>query len=136
MGRPEGGNDIMAKRKIVSNQSKKKSAGKKGIQGKAKPKEIMESIFNAITDGILVIDKDYKIALVNRALAHEYGFEQSEDTVGKKCYNVFRDRKKKCTDCVATKVFRTQKTLYLGDESYECYERIFFNQTKQTHRME
>jgi PAS domain S-box-containing protein len=102
----------MSKEKKSSGQAKKKTSGKgkAGAMEKEKSKEIFESILNAISDGILVIDKDFKINLVNRALAHEYGYGEPEELIGRKCYDIFRDRKRKCTDCVASKVFQKGKT--------------------------
>ncbi|UCF08875.1 MAG: PAS domain-containing protein, partial [Thermoplasmata archaeon] len=71
--------------------------------------EILSSIFNAITDGMSVIDRDYKVIMANNSLAHLYGYKGPEDIIGKKCYSVYHSKRKRCAECPAHEVFRTAK---------------------------
>ncbi len=80
---------------------------KSGIE--CKMGEFLNSIFNAITDGITVIDRDFNILYINRSLAHFYGYEKAEDVIGKKCFAAFRGNKKQCKFCPTTNIFETGK---------------------------
>lgn len=96
-------------------QTRKKTASSKvRTSKKTVKKEIgeeiprfMESVFNAITDGITVIDRDFRITHMNRSLVHFYGYDKIEDAIGKKCYEIFRNRKRQCPDCYSKEVFKT-----------------------------
>jgi PAS domain S-box-containing protein len=89
-----------------------KEASKGSVKrGEKEPKkvEFLNSIFNAITDGITVIDRDYKIVYINRSLAHFYGFEDPQEVIGKNCYEAFRGDKKICKQCPTKEIFETGK---------------------------
>ncbi len=65
---------------------------KEAINGRA----FLETIVNGIKDHMMVIDLDYKIVEVNRALLEMVGL-QREEVVGKHCYEVSHHLKEPCT---------------------------------------
>jgi PAS domain S-box-containing protein len=62
----------------------------------AKGKAFLETIVNGIADHMMVIDLDYKIIEVNRALLEMVGLHRNE-VVGKRCYEVSHHLKAPCT---------------------------------------
>ncbi|MBU1162237.1 MAG: PAS domain-containing protein [Proteobacteria bacterium] len=54
----------------------------------------LENIFDAIQDGIIVLDRNHNIVLVNRWMERKYASEMP--LVGKKCYAVFQKRQDYC----------------------------------------
>jgi PAS domain S-box-containing protein len=78
-------------------------------------KEDLESILNAIREGICVIDKDFRIKSYNWAFVVNLGFPRDK-IVGEKCYKVLHgysdeDFKKFCADrCIVKKAFETGKS--------------------------
>lgn len=78
----------------------------------AETKQILETIVNGITDGILLISKDFKILWANRAILKEMGC-LPEEIIGKHCYEVTHKRKSRCTApndiCPIGEILRTGK---------------------------
>jgi two-component system, NtrC family, sensor kinase len=62
----------------------------------AKGKAFLETIVNGIADHMMVIDLDYKIIEVNRALLEMVGLKRSA-VVGRRCYEVSHHLKAPCT---------------------------------------
>jgi two-component system, NtrC family, sensor kinase len=62
-----------------------------------KDKAFLETIVNGIQDHMMVIDLDYRIIEVNRALLDMVG-RRREDVVGKYCYEVSHHLKEPCCD--------------------------------------
>ncbi len=58
--------------------------------------EFLEHIFNAIQDGISVLDTDLNIVMVNWAMEKWYG---GEPLVGRKCYEAYHNRTTPCESC-------------------------------------
>jgi PAS domain S-box-containing protein len=88
--------------------------------------KLMESIFNAITDGITVIDKDYIITHINRSLVHFYGYDKPEDVIGKKCHVIYSGKDKRCSDCYSKEVFETGKPTHQFIERNDVHGRPLF----------
>jgi PAS domain S-box-containing protein len=115
---------------------KKASRPQKRVQNEKKPKKnnsngFLESVLNAITDGITVIDRDLSVSYINQSLAHFYGFETTDEVVGKKCYNAYRRQKKRCVHCPTKEIFDTGKphhTILSSMDSHdnEIYWDIYF----------
>lgn len=61
----------------------------------AETKQILETIVNGITDGILLISKDFKIIWANKAIIKETGC-LPEEIIGKHCYEITHKRSSKC----------------------------------------
>ncbi len=57
----------------------------------------LESVFNAIQDGIIIMDKDFTIVRANRWMEKKYASKMP--LIGKKCYTVFQNRKDSCLEC-------------------------------------
>jgi len=63
-------------------------------------KYMWESTFDAITDPVSIISKDYTIERANLALAHVADCD-IRNVIGKKCYEVFAGRESPCMGCPA-----------------------------------
>jgi PAS domain S-box-containing protein len=65
---------------------------------------ILQSIFDGISDGILVIDKDFKVVMFNKAMQ---GFmrKPAEEIDGRHCYYLCHSTEYVCDDCCAESVF-------------------------------
>ncbi|UCE74281.1 MAG: PAS domain S-box protein [Methanomassiliicoccales archaeon] len=104
----------MAKSKKTAKGVKKASKKKDKIPIKNTEKMVfLESILKAITDGITVIDDNLNIIYINQSLAHFFGYKKPEDIIGKKCYRMYQNRKSKCKDCPAIKVFDKGKPKHI-----------------------
>ncbi len=77
---------------------------------------ISEKIFNAMVDGIAVIDANYTIVKVNAALANLLG-KSKEQLIGEKCYKALHGKEEPAKECVFKKIKKTKKS-----ESFELYE--------------
>ena len=64
------------------------------------------SILNAIEEGIYIIDTDYTLEFMNKAIVRDFG-----EGIGKKCYQVINNRNEICPWCRAKEVFNGE-TLY------------------------
>ena len=66
-----------------------------------------ESVFNAIQDGIVILDRDFTIVRVNRWLEKKFASEMP--LTGKKCHTVFRNRQDSCLECPFIRSIETGK---------------------------
>ncbi|MDP3025112.1 MAG: GAF domain-containing protein [candidate division Zixibacteria bacterium] len=87
-------------------------------------KQEWEQTFDSITDLICLIDPEYRIIRVNRTLAQKLGMEP-EQTIGKKCHQVFHNRlDSPCPECAHRQAMVTKKPSTLemkgtsGDEVF------------------
>jgi len=71
----------------------------------------LANIFNSIQDGISILDKGMNIIRVNPVM--EQWYAHNMPLVGKKCYNAYHDRDKRCEACP------TWQTLQTGESAYE-----------------
>jgi PAS domain S-box-containing protein len=65
----------------------------------------LQNIFEAIQDGISVLDKDLNILWVNPTMTKWY--PQSGPFEGKKCHRIYHGRKKACQNCPAIRAIET-----------------------------
>lgn len=93
--------------------------GKTQISIKPEIKVSLDSLFNAITDGITVIDSKCNILFINGSLTHFYGYETQEELIGKKCYKIFRHKSRRCKDCPAMVVFESGKPEHMFSSSFD-----------------
>jgi PAS domain S-box-containing protein len=63
-------------------------------------------VFDSFSDPLIVYDRDYRIFMVNRALMSIYQ-RQSEELLGRHCYEVFHHRQERCAECHLLEVFRS-----------------------------
>ena len=64
----------------------------------------LQSVFDGITDGIQVIDTEFRITAVNRSMTALIG---GSVAVGQQCYKVCSAGAEVCRDCPAVETFRT-----------------------------
>lgn len=73
-------------------------------------KQELETVFDAITEAICIIDKDFEIVRVNKSYASLVGI-QIKKLLGKRCYEVFRHKTTTCSDCPAIKAFASREVI-------------------------
>ena len=71
-----------------------------------KSKQQLQAIFDGITDGLIIVDRDFRIVAVNRTEAAFLGKEPKE-IVGRPCYEVYCRGGKACELCPAHETFET-----------------------------
>jgi len=82
---------------------------KKFEEEMVKTKNLLEGIFDSITDDIFIVDRKLKIARCNRALLKRVGKEKFTDLLEKNCYNVIYGMDKPCKNCPTLTAFRTKE---------------------------
>jgi PAS domain S-box-containing protein len=68
--------------------------------------DLLESVFNAIQDGIIFLDQHLTFVRVNRWM--EKKFASKMPLIGKKCYELFKERKDPCSDCPFRQALKTE----------------------------
>ena len=71
-----------------------------------KSKNTLQALFDGITDGISIIDRDYGVLAINRANVRFVG-KPHDAILGERCYKLFWDRDAPCEECPATETFTT-----------------------------
>ncbi len=74
-----------------------------------------ERTFDAVTDIIIIRDKDYRIIRANKAAFKRLGLK--DDIIGERCFEVFHRLDKPCEDCHISEVTKTKDTFYIEKES-------------------
>ncbi|MBO8179998.1 MAG: PAS domain S-box protein [Archaeoglobus sp.] len=64
--------------------------------------EFLKAVFDAIQDGISVLDTEMNVIMVNHAMEKWYG-----NVVGKKCYEAYHNRKEPCENCPTIEAMKT-----------------------------
>ncbi len=70
--------------------------------------KFLDSVFDAIQDGISVLDRDLNIVRTNLWMNKMYSDEAP--LIGKKCYEVYKKRKTPCTWCPSLRTIETGET--------------------------
>jgi len=70
-------------------------------------KELLQSVFDGITDQVILMDRDFRIRMVNRAYARMYDVDMYE-VVGRRCYEIHGSGERPCQDCSLKEVLRTR----------------------------
>ncbi|MFW5975210.1 MAG: c-type heme family protein [Desulfosalsimonas sp.] len=73
------------------------------VQRLVHSKELLQTVFDGITDQLMLLDRDYRIRMVNRAYLNRYGVEY-EDVEGSPCYEVHPGLEQVCPDCALSRV--------------------------------
>ncbi|MDH5364038.1 MAG: PAS domain S-box protein, partial [Dehalococcoidia bacterium] len=68
-------------------------------------KNKLQSVINAMEDGLTMQDTDYNIIYQNEPLRKNYG-----DCLGEKCYRVYEGKEKLCNGCPVEKAFKDGKS--------------------------
>ena len=71
-------------------------------------KKLLQNVFDAITDGISILDKELNIVKVNQFMKDFYSDEMP--LVGKKCYQIYQQRSSPCPWCPSLSAIETGKT--------------------------
>lgn len=77
----------------------------------ARTRDELQVLFNSITDGINVVDRDYNIIKANEGIARQRGVSV-RDMTGHKCYETFYKRQKPCENCLVDETFKTGKAAF------------------------
>ncbi len=70
-----------------------------------KSNQRLETIFNSISDGIMIIDRDFKIVGANPVILKLMG-KSKEEIIGQPCYQMCNGTLKRCNFCRASLTFR------------------------------
>ncbi len=79
-----------------------------GLQKLIQSKELLQSVFDGITDLVILLDKDYRIKMVNKGYLAQYEVE-AEEVIGEPCYMVHAGLKGVCAHCDMDRVLRDKK---------------------------
>lgn len=63
-----------------------------------KTKTMLQSVFDGISEPLILLDQDLKLKIFNKA-AFEYYGSDSQDALDKPCYQAFRERANPCKEC-------------------------------------
>lgn len=86
-----------------------------------------QRIFDSISDPLAIYDRHFRILTVNRALSSLYQLDPQE-VLGRRCYEIFQGRRKKCQSCHVEELFRSgqrhkrEKLIHLPDQSQRHFE--------------
>jgi PAS domain S-box-containing protein len=88
---------------------------KKAEEALRKSQNELRLMYNAITDFMTVISRDFRILSANRVVENLYG----QDLCGKVCYEVYQARNETCPDCPTKKAIETKKPAFSFQPSTE-----------------
>jgi PAS domain S-box-containing protein len=71
-----------------------------------KEKEFSENILNTMPDGLDIVDQNCTIRFMNKAFLDVFG----KESIGKKCYEVYKIDKKQCDNCPLKKPIKIGET--------------------------
>ncbi len=91
-----------------------------------KNKEMLQMIFDGISDPLLMLNANLEVGLLNKA-ASEYYFVDQKSVLGKLCYQAFRGRSAPCEGC------RIQSAIL--NHYYEMLERKGFMDSDKTEKV-
>lgn len=74
----------------------------------AKRHNKLEAIFNSISDGLTILDRDLNIVFANQVQRANF---PDAALIGKKCFKAFFDKKNVCRDCPAIETMQNQENL-------------------------
>ncbi len=66
----------------------------------------LQAIFDAITDGICLLNRNFTIQNINKSMPKYFGTSPA-DLIGKRCYSAFEERGSRCKGCDVIKTFTT-----------------------------
>ncbi len=94
-------------------------------------KQHLESTFDAISDSICVLDKNFNILRVNESYSKLVKLP-IRNILGQKCYKVFFNSDKPCKNCPTIETFETGKTHIRKEMTKEIKDRRFFYEIKSS----
>lgn len=69
-----------------------------------KNESLLKSIMDTVSDGVTVIDKDFKVVFQNRSIQSKFG-----NIKGECCYSAYRGRQEPCSNCAIIEVLKDGK---------------------------
>jgi two-component system, NtrC family, sensor kinase len=139
--------DVTAHQQLADALLESEEKTRKFLKEATTGKTFLETIVNGIEDHMMVIDLDYRIIEVNRALLDMVGMKR-EDVVGKHCYEVSHHLEKPCTspdhpcplkDAVATRKAASATHVHFDKDSREHYIHVvchpLFDEQGWVHRV-
>ena len=95
----------------------------------------LSAVLNAMEDGIYIIDQDYEVVFMNRAMVRDFG-----EGVGKKCHQVIMRTEEVCPWCSGIEVFKgatlhRQLHIPTTDKVYDLVESTLKNQDGTVHKL-
>ena len=93
-------------------------------------KDFLESVFNSIQDGIVVLNRDLNVIRMNKTMKEWY--PDAEQSIGKKCHEMFRECSEACENCPGIRTFQTRNvemsevSVHLADGTLRTLEQYAF----------
>ena len=86
-------------------------------------KEMLQMVFDGISDPLVMLGKNMEIGLLNRAASVYYHVEQKE-VIGKPCHQAFRGTSSKCENCKVPASVKNSQDLMLERKGFMDSNRI------------
>lgn len=81
-----------------------------------------DTILNSLAEGVITVDKEFKITFINEAASSMTGFKKDE-VIGKICKNVFKSEY--CSEnCPIARILKFGKSIFDYDSQIECKNSI------------
>ncbi|MBE0551763.1 MAG: sigma 54-interacting transcriptional regulator [Ignavibacterium sp.] len=81
-----------------------------------------DTILNSLAEGVITVDKEFKITFINEAATKMTGFQRDE-VIGKICKNVFKSEY--CSEnCPIARILKFGKSIFDYDSQIECKDSI------------
>jgi len=84
-------------KKVIQSVFRNTTERKRAEDSLKHSENFLSNLFNAITNGVSVLDRDFNVIRTNLWMEKHYADRMP--LVGKKCYQVYRHRSSPCTDC-------------------------------------
>ncbi len=116
--------DVSINATVIYDKNGKPAGTRSVIRDITKKKRMVEIIKNsrrelqatidAITDGICLLDRAFRIERINKSMAGLFG-KSPVEFIGKKCYTVFENREKVCEGCKIMGTFTSGEPVIYND---------------------
>ena len=87
----------------------------------SREKNTLEAVFSAMSDGLSVHDRDFKILFQNTVLTKRYG-----DCTGRLCYEAYHQRESPCENCGLLGCIKDGATHWFEMNETAAQEKLFF----------
>ncbi len=85
-------------------------------------KQKTDTILNSLAEGVITVDKEFKITFINEAASKMTGFQRDE-VIGKICKNVFKSEY--CLEnCPIARILKFGKSIFDYDSQIECKDSV------------
>ena len=73
-------------------------------------KELLQSVFDGITDQVVLMNRDFGIRMVNKAYTERYNVD-TDEVIGRKCFEIHGSGENPCKECGLKTVMRTRSAV-------------------------